>query len=397
MKDPQLILSRGRERSLLRHHPWIFSGAVARVTGSPEPGETVAVVDAQGKFLAWAAYSPHSQLTGRVWSFDPQEKIDVSFFRRRIREAAALREELGYLSPDGGCRLIYSEADRLPGVIVDLYAGYGVLQLLSAGAEFFRKEIVETLLELPFVKGISERSDASVRRREGLPPAAGHLAGEEAEKVIILENGLKFEVDLRHGQKTGFYFDLRDARQKLRSFVRGKRVLNMFSYTGAFAVNALWAGAEYVINCDSSRPALEQAERNLALNGFEASRFENICGDCFEIVKDLREKGEKFDVVILDPPKLIDSRNALDRGCRAYQFLARNGFELLVPGGIMFNFSCSGLMVPELFHKITASAAAEIQCDARILGFLQQAADHPVDISTPETLYLKGIISRKNF
>ena len=184
MKDPQLILSRGRERSLLRHHPWIFSGAVARVTGSPEPGETVAVVDAQGKFLAWAAYSPHSQLTGRVWSFDPQEKIDVSFFRRRIREAAALREELGYLSPDGGCRLIYSEADRLPGVIVDLYAGYGVLQLLSAGAEFFRKEIVETLLELPFVKGISERSDASVRRREGLPPAAGHLAGEEAEKDI---------------------------------------------------------------------------------------------------------------------------------------------------------------------------------------------------------------------
>ena len=396
MTCARMILTKGRERSLLRRHPWIFSGAVKNVTGSPAPGETVEVVDSQGNFLAFAAFSPSSQLTGRVWSFDPSEKIDREFFVRKIRNAASLREQLGYFAPGTGCRLLFSESDGLPGVIADWYDGFIVLQLVSAGAEFHRKEIISALQELPGTKGIFERSDASVRRREGLEPASGHLAGESVDKIIISENGLKFEVDPLHGQKTGFYFDLRDARTALRRFVRGKRVLNMFSYTGAFAVNALDAGAEYVINCDSSRPALEQAERNLALNGFDSSKYENICGDCFEILKDMRGKGEKFDVVILDPPKLIDSRNALDRGCRAYQFLARNGFELLVPGGVMFNVSCSGLMVPELFQKITASAAVEVQCDIRILGFLHQSADHPVDIATPETLYLKGIISSNN-
>ena len=391
-----MILAKGRERSLLRRHPWIFSGAIKNVTGSPAAGETVEVVDISGSFLAFAAYSPDSQLQGRVWSFDPAEKIGRAFFSKKIRNAFLLRERLGYMTPGGGCRLLFSESDGLPGVIADWYDGVIVLQLVSAGAEFHRADILAALQELPGVRGIFERSDASVRRREGLEPASGHLWGEAPEKVIITENGLKFEVDPLHGQKTGFYFDLRDARTALRRFVRGKRVLNMFSYTGAFAVNALDSGAEYVINCDSSRPALEQAERNLALNGFDDSRYENICGDCFEILKDMRAEGKKFDVVILDPPKLIDSRGALDRGCRAYQFLARNGFELLVPGGIMFNFSCSGLMVPDLFQKITASAAAEVQCDARILGFLQQSADHPVDIATPETLYLKGIISSKN-
>ena len=396
MTCARMILAKGRERSLLRRHPWIFSGAVKNVTGSPAAGETLEVVDSSGNFLAYAAYSPKSQLVGRVWSFDPAEKINKDFFVRRIKNAAALRERLGYMLPGGGCRLLFSESDALPGVIADWYDGFVVLQLVSAGAEFHRESIVSALMELPGVRGIFERSDASVRKREGLEFSAGHLAGESADKIIISENGLKFEVDPLHGQKTGFYFDLRDARSALRRFVKGKRVLNMFSYTGAFAVNALDAGAEYVINCDSSRPALEQAERNLALNGFEESKFENICGDCFEILKQMRENGEKYDVVILDPPKLIDSRGALDRGCRAYQFLARNGFELLNPGGIMFNFSCSGLMVPDLFQKITASAAAEVQCDARILGFLQQSADHPVDIATPETLYLKGIISCKN-
>ena len=396
MTCARMILSKGRERSLLRRHPWIFSGAVKNVTGSPAAGETVEVVDSQGNFLAFAAFSPSSQLTGRVWSFNPSEKIDRAFFARKIRNAAALREQLGYLTPGSGCRLLFSESDGLPGIIADWYDGFIVLQLVSAGAEFHRQEIISALSELPGTKGIFERSDASVRRREGLEPASGHLAGESVDKIIISENKLKFEVDPLHGQKTGFYFDLRDARTALRRFVRGKRVLNMFSYTGAFAVNALDAGAEYVINCDSSRPALEQAGRNLALNGFDSSKYENICGDCFEILKDMRGSGEKFDVVILDPPKLIDSRNALDRGCRAYQFLARNGFELLPYGGIMFNFSCSGLMVPELFQKITASAAAEVGCDIRILGFLQQSADHPVDIATPETLYLKGIISGKN-
>lgn len=392
----RLTLLPGREKSLLRRHPWIFSGAVKDVSGSPGPGDTVEVADSSGHVLALAAWSPRSQIAGRVWTFDPAETVDLPFFRERVRRAADLREELGLLAPDGGCRLIYSESDGLPGVVADLYSGIVVLQLLSSGAEAHRAEITESLMDLPCVRGVCERSDVSIRRREGLPPAAGHLAGEERDLVRITENGLAFEVDLLHGQKTGFYFDLRDARRRLRDFAQNRRILNMFSYTGAFAVNALSCGAEHVINCDSSRPALLQAEKNIALNGLDASCVENICGDGFDLLRKFRQEKRRFDLVILDPPKLIDSRNALDRGCRAYQFLAESGFELLAPGGVMFSFSCSGLMVPELFHKITASAAAAAKCDAKILGFLQQAPDHPVDLATPETLYLKGIISRKN-
>ena len=396
MTRSRMFLLPGRERSLLRRHPWIFSGAVKKIEGTPVSGETVEVVDSHGNVLALAAYSPHSQLTGRVWSFDPQEEIGEAFFRNRIRQAAALRTELKLDDPAGGCRLIYSESDGLPGVIVDRYANIAVLQLTSAGAEYHRETIVKCLMELPGIAGVFERSDAPVRKREGLAPGSGVLAGIAPGNIRITENDLLFETNPEYGQKTGFYFDLRDARKKLQEFAAGKKILNMFSYTGAFAVNALAAGAEYVINCDSSRPALDQAQRNLELNGFDSSRYENRCCDCFDMLKELRSGKEKFDLIILDPPKLIDSRNALDRGCRAYQFLARNGFELLEDGGILFNFSCSGLMVPELFHKITAAAAAEAGCGGRILGFLQQAADHPVDISTPETLYLKGIISRKN-
>ena len=391
-----MTLLPGRERSLLRRHPWIFSGAVGDVSGTPGPGETVEVADHRGNILALAAYSPRSQISGRVWSFDPGASIGPDFFKKRIRLACALREELGLLSPEGGCRLIYSESDGLPGVIADIYCGTIVLQLLSAGAELHRQSIVDALMELPGVRGVYERSDASIRRREGLPPGTGLLAGSVDETVRIVENGLVFEVDLVHGQKTGFYFDLRDARKRLRDFARGRKILNMFSYTGSFAVNALAAGAEHVTSCDSSRPALVRAERNLSLNHFDAQRFENICGDGFELLRKLRQEKQTYDLIVLDPPKLIDSRNSLDRGCRAYQFLAECGFDLLAPGGVMFSFSCSGLMVPELFHKITASAAAAVKCDAKFLGYLQQSADHPVDAATPETLYLKGFISRKN-
>ncbi|MBQ7208537.1 MAG: class I SAM-dependent methyltransferase [Lentisphaeria bacterium] len=392
----RLTLLPGREKSLLRRHPWIFSGAVKDLSGSPEAGDTVEVADSSGHVLALAAWSPRSQIAGRVWTFDPGAAVDAAFFRERVGRAAALREELGLLSPDGGCRLIYSESDGLPGVIADLYCGIVVLQLLSAGAEAHRAEIVGALMALPCVRGICERSDVSIRRREGLPPASGQLAGDAEETIKITENGLVFEVDLLHGQKTGFYFDLRDARRRLRDFAPGRKVLNMFSYTGAFAVNALASGAEHVINCDSSRPALLQAEKNVALNNLDGSRVENICGDGFDLLRKLRQEKRKFDLIVLDPPKLVDSRNALDRGCRAYQFLAESGFELLAAGGVMFSFSCSGLMVPELFHKITASAAAAVKCDAKILSLLLQAPDHPVDLATPETLYLKGFISRKN-
>jgi len=383
----------GREKALCRRHPWIFDGAVKEKNAQIAAGETVLVCDSKDEPLAVGAWSPASQLRIRVWSFDPQEKIDKDFFRRRIAAAVDYRKTIGVLEDNSGCRLIYSEADKLPGVIVDLYGNYAAIQFLSAGAELFRETITELLGELSFVKGIFERSDASVRKKENLPPRTGQLAGETVPDVInIEENGLKFEVKIHEGQKTGFYFDLRTARETIRKFAGGRKVLNMFSYTGGFAVAAFAGGAKSVLNADSSLPALKQAERNLALNGF-TENFRNICGDVFQLLRDLDSRGEKFDMVILDPPKLIPGKSAMIKGCRAYQDLARLGFKLLNKGGLLANFSCSGAMDMQLFQKITADAATEAGADARIIHRFEQSPDHPVLLSVPETFYLKGLLS----
>ena len=393
----KIILNRGREKSLLRRHPWIFSGAVERIEGSPQPGETVMVTDHSGNFLAWAGYSPASQITGKVWSFDQSETIDGSFFKKRIAAAADLRKALRLDAPEGGCRLIFSEADQLPGVIVDRFRKYLILQLLTAGAEYNRDHIVNALWEVCSPLGIHERSDVSIRRKEQLPGRSGILKGEELpEEIIVKEEDMLFAVDCRKGQKTGFYFDLRSARQVLRRFCEGAELLNCFSYTGAFAVAALKSGARHVLNADSSAPALRQLERNAELNGFSTSSYENRCGDVFELLRALDKEKRKFDVIILDPPKLVDSQRALMSGARAYQDLARHGFKLLKPGGVLFNFSCSGLMTAELFQKITASAALEAGVDARIIAHLEQSPDHPTLLSVPETFYLKGLVTRLN-
>ena len=392
MTLPRLILRPGREKSLLRRHPWIFSGAVERIEGDPSPGDTVQVF-AGKRAIAVAAWSPVSQLCGRVWSFDPDECIDENFFRCRLNAAAGLRRALNLDDENGGCRLVYSESDELPGLIVDRYGRYAAAQFLSAGAEKFRQLIGELLLELPGIDGVFDRSDAAIRKKEGLDSRCTLLAGKDIpESVVINEDDLKYHVDLRCGQKTGFYFDLREARRMLRRFAAGRRVLNLFSYTGAFGCTALASGATEVVNVDSSAPALRTAEKNMLLNGFTAG-YKNIQGDGFAVLRELDSAGEKFDLVILDPPKLIDSKNALMRGCRGYQDLARLGFKLLNPGGVLFNFSCSGLMESELFQKITASAALDAGVDARIIGKLTQAQDHPVLLSVPETFYLKGLIS----
>ena len=389
----RIHLLNGREKAVSRRHPWVFDGAIKEKNAPVNAGETVLLCDSKDDPLALGAWSPASQLRIRVWSFDPQEKIDREFFRRRIADAVAYRKMLGVLEDNGGCRLIYSEADRLPGLIVDLYGNYAAIQFLSAGAEFFRDTITELLLELPFIKGIFERSDASVRKKENLPPRSGQLAGEKVPDVInINENGLKFEVKIHEGQKTGFYFDLRSARETIRKFAKGRKVLNMFSYTGGFAVAAFAGGAVSVLNADSSLPALKQAQRNLELNGF-TENFQNICGDVFQLLRDLDAKGEKFDMVILDPPKLIPGKSAMVKGCRAYQDLARLGFKLLNRGGVMANFSCSGAMDMPLFQKITADAAIEADVDSRIIHRFEQSPDHPVLLSVPETFYLKGLLS----
>ncbi len=395
MKEPMIVLAPGREKSLLRRHVWIFSGAIAALEGEAAPGETVTVVNSKRQFLARAAWSPESQLSARIWTFDPDEAIDGAFFRRRIAAAVEYRKFLHLDTPEGGCRLIHSEGDGLPGLIVDRYGEFLVAQFLSAGVERFRDEIVESLLEITGAKGIYERSDSSVRAKEGLPERKGLLAGAEPPNpLVIVENGAKYAVDVRHGQKSGFYFDQRESRAAVAEFVAGKRVLNAFSYTGGFGVTAALAGARYVVNIDTSAPALKLARHNMEMNRIASDRYLNIEGDVFTELRRLKEEGENFDLIILDPPKFIESRNALIKGCRAYQDVARLGFGMLQPGGVLFNFSCSGLMTPELFQKITADAALEAGVSGKFLRRLEQAPDHPTSPAVPEGFYLKGLVTR---
>lgn len=395
MENKFLKLNPGREKSLLRRHVWIFSGAVADYPGEAAPGETVEVFDAKNNFLARAAYSPDSQLIARVWTFDRDEQIDEAFFARRIKAAVEYRHFLKLDDPTGGCRLINSEADGLPGLVVDRYAGVLVIQITSAGIEFHRDTIVKLLAEITGAASIYERSDVSVRAKEGLAERSGLLYGAQPPNpVIIEENGARFAVDVRHGQKSGFYFDQRCARAAVAAYADGRTVLNAFSYTGAFAVSALLAGAGHVINIDSSAPALKQAAHNLEMNKIKPERYENRTADVFTELRRLVEEGRKFDLVILDPPKFIESQKALVRGCRAYQDIARLGYRLLNPGGLLFNFSCSGLMTPELFQKITADAALDAGVRARLVRHLEQAPDHPVSLAVPEGFYLKGLVTR---
>ena len=395
MENKFLKLNPGREKSLLRRHVWIFSGAVADYPGEAAPGETVEVFDAKNNFLARAAYSPDSQLIARVWTFDRDEQIDEAFFARRIKAAVEYRHFLKLDDPKGGCRLINSEADGLPGLVVDRYAGVLVIQITSAGIEFHRDTIVKLLAEITGAASIYERSDVSVRAKEGLAERSGLLYGAQPPNpVIIEENGARFAVDVRHGQKSGFYFDQRCARAAVAAYADGRTVLHAFSYTGAFAGSSLLAGAGHVINIDSSAPALKQAAHNLEMNKIKPERYENRTADVFTELRRLVEEGRKFDLVILDPPKFIESQKALVRGCRAYQDIARLGYRLLNPGGLLFNFSCSGLMTPELFQKITADAALDAGVRARLVRHLEQAPDHPVSLAVPEGFYLKGLVTR---
>ena len=392
MTLPRLFLKPGREKSLLRRHPWVFSGSVERIEGDVESGAELLVADAKGKVLAVAGYSPASQIAARVWSFEPEEPVDAAFFRRRIAAAFDYRRTLGLMDPKGGCRLLFSEGDALPGIVADRYGEFAVVQFLSAPAERHRETVADELIAAG-MKGVFERSDASIRRKEGLPERSGMMRGAELPPEIVVEEaGDLFAVDVRHGQKTGFYFDLRDVRQTVRQLASGRRVLNAFCYTGAFGVAALKAGARSVLDIDSSRPALRAAERNYELNGL--SKPECVCADVFEELRKRVAANEKYDLVILDPPKLVASQRDLGRGCRAYQDLARLGFLLTAPGGFMLNLSCSGLMTMELLEKVTASAALEAGVSARLAGTVRQAADHPVDIAVPEGAYLKG---RLNF
>ena len=390
-----IVLKRGREKSLIRRHPWIFSGAIARVEGHPERGETVAVLAAEGALIARGAYSPQSQIAVRIWTFDPQDEVSPIFIGERLERA--IESRCAARAEDGpvGLRLINAESDGLPGIIVDRYGDFLVVQFLSAGAEYWKGPIVETLSRCAPVAGIYERSDVDVRGKEGLPRFAGVLAGREPPDLIeIREGSCRFLVDVKRGHKTGFYLDQRENRGMIAEFSRAAEVLNCFSYTGAFGIAALKAGAAHVTNVDSSASALDLVQRNAQLNALDALTLENVEGDAFAVLRGWRAAGRQFDVVILDPPKFAESQRQLARASRGYKDINLLAFRLLKPGGILFTFSCSGLMVPELFQKIVADAALDAGCEAQIIRRLSQASDHPTLLSFPEGSYLKGLICR---
>lgn len=389
-----LILHPGKERSLVKRHPWIFDTSVARLAGRARPGDTVIVADAHGKPLAKAAFSPQSKIRARVWSFDPDAPIDHAFFKRRIAQAVLRRAALPELSGQQGLRLIHAESDGLPGVIADRYGDTVVLQLTSAGAEKRRDAIIAGLVQATGCARLYERSDSEVRGLEGLEPATGWRFGQApAVEIVIEEHGIRMAVDIMAGHKTGFYLDQRENRRLLAELAHGKRVLNCFCYTGGFSLQALAGGATQVLSIDSSQPALERAAANLALNpGLDAARAQWRCANVFDELRKLKSAGETFDLIVLDPPKFAPSAAHAERAARAYKDINLLGCKLLAPGGLLMTYSCSGGIGVELFQKIVAAAALDAGRTARIVKRLQGAADHPIDLAFPEGEYLKGLL-----
>lgn len=393
----QLTLKPGREKSLLRRHPWIFSGAVARVEGDPASGDTVAVRASSGEFLAWAAYSPVSQIRARVWSWNEREPVDAAFLRARLKAALEARKSLISEQASDALRLVHGESDGLPGVIVDRYGDVVVLQFLSAGAERWRAQIADSVRELTGCACIYERSDADVRELEGLPSRTGVLHGSlPASGVEINEHGLRYAVDVAQGHKTGFYLDQRDNRRRIGELARDRDVLNCFCYTGGFSLNGLAGGAKSVLSVDSSAHALEQARNNLRRNDLDVSRAEWLEADVFKHLRVLRDQGRNFDLIVLDPPKFAPTAAFAEKASRGYKDINLLALKLLRPGGLLATFSCSGGISPDLFQKILAGAALDAQADASIVGHFNAAADHPILLSFPEGEYLKGLLLQRH-
>lgn len=384
----------GREKSVRNRHPWVFRGAIGRVDDEPEFGETVRVLSSHGAVLGFGAWSPHSQITVRMWSFDDDATIDAAFLRTRLEHAIAARA--GDARAGGNAvRLVHAESDGLPGLHVDRYGEFLVLQCLAAGVERHKREIVAALGELLTPRGIYERSDADVRGKEGLQPVVGVLAGEAPPpRIEIVEGRCRFLVDVAAGHKTGFYLDQRENRAIVGELAAGGAVLNAFSYTGAFAMHALAGGARHVTNVDTSASSLEAAAAHAELNGFDASLSSNVEGDVFQTLRRDRDSGRSYDLVVLDPPKFAESKAQVEKAARGYKDINLLAFKLLRPGGILATFSCSGLMPPDLFQKIVADAALDARRTGRILRRLGQSPDHATALPFPEGTYLKGLVVR---
>ena len=384
-------LKAGKERSLQRRHPWVFEGAIAK--GGADAGETVRIESADGQFLAWAAFSPASRIRARVWSFDEAQRIDAAFLRARIERAVHARSLLGIDSD--GVRLIHGETDGLPGLIVDRYADTLVAQFTACGVERFKNVIADALLQVTGCPRLYERSDASARALEGLTDATGWLRGSGETELTIREHGWRLTVDIAHGHKTGFYLDQRDNRARFAAHTRRRgfaRVLNCYCYTGGFSVAALAGGAAEVVSIDSSAPALERARAHLALNGFDAVRAQFLDADVNASLRRFLDAGERFDAIILDPPKFAPTAAHAERAARAYKDINRLALKLLAPGGELFTFSCSGGIDAGLFHKIVASAGIDAGVDGAITERLAAAPDHSATLFFPEGDYLKGLV-----
>ena len=389
-----VLLKPGREKSLKRWHPWVFSGAIGRVDGEPESGATVEVRSAAGERLALAAWSPHSQIRARVWTWD-ERTVDSTFFLERIRDAANARTELGIERSSNAWRIVHGEADGLPGIVADRYGDTVVVQLLSAGAEHWRDAVADALCSLAGVGRVWERSDADVRELEGLPARTGLLRGAATGGTLeVQEHQLRFQVEIDAGHKTGFYLDQRDNRLRLRELAQAKDVLDCFTYTGGFAISAAAGGARSVLAIDSSGPALESARTNAALN--ESASIEWMEADVFQVLRKLRDKQRRFGAIVLDPPKFAPTAGHAEKAARAYKDINLLAFKLLAPGGFLMTYSCSGGVSADLFHKIVAGAALDAGVEARIESWLHAAPDHPVALSFPESEYLKGLLCRRS-
>jgi 23S rRNA (cytosine1962-C5)-methyltransferase len=384
-------LHAGKERSLLRRHPWVFAGSIRK--GAADAGETVRVEAHDGRFLAWGAYSPSSSIRVRAWSFDEAERIDAAFFARRVQRALALRARLPIDSD--GVRLVHGEADGLPGLVVDRYADTLSVQFLFAGSERWKRVIADSLLEATGLSRLYERSDAGVRELEGLALHSGWLRGGGDTAITLREHGWQLQVDVAHGHKTGYYLDQRDNRLHFAAAVRQfgcTEVLNCYSYTGGFTLAALAGGAQQVTSVDSSAPALALARQHVRLNGFdEQARHRAVDADVNQYLRAGLEQGRGFDAIVLDPPKFAPTAAQAERAARAYKDINRLALKLLRPGGLLFTFSCSGGIGPELFHKIVAGAGIDAGVDAAILRRMEAACDHPTTLAFPESDYLAGL------
>lgn len=391
----RIILKPGKEKAVLRHHPWIFSGAIDNVVGDPDNGAVVEVFDSKKKLLGYGAFSPYSKIRVRMWTFEDEE-INQEFFEEKIDRSIKRRSYLMNRYNDSAWRLIHAESDQIPGLIVDQYNDILVIQVLSSGAEFYRHILVDALKKVTGIHNIFERSDLEVRKMEGLTVRTGTICGEIPPEILINEGKYQFIVDLHHSQKTGFYLDQRINRNIVADYCDHKEVLNVFSFTGGFSIFAVGNGAKKVVSIDSSHEALLLAKRNHLENGYLEGQHEWLEGDAFQVLRKMRDQNQKFDVVILDPPKFAPTAAHVNKAARAYKDINLLGFKLLNPGGILVSFSCSGGINESLFQKIVSDAALDAGVFATILQKLSQGPDHPIGLNFPEGAYLKGLICLKN-